>query len=1175
MRLSKIKIAGFKSFVDPTTIQFTGNLSAVVGPNGCGKSNVIDAVRWVMGESNAKYLRGGNITDVIFSGSSGRKPVGQATVELIFDNKEGKLGGEYAAYAEIAIKRQVTRDGQSTYFLNGQRCRRKDITDIFLGTGLGPRSYAIIEQGMISRVIEAKPDDLRIFVEEAAGISKYKERRRETENRISHTQDNLARLNDLREELAKQLRHLERQAEAAQKYQTFKTQEKQLGCELAAMTWHRMDEEIKNYETLIRETLVAMEAEQASLQHLKTEYEKQRIDHAEVTDALNEVQKRYYSIGADIAKIEQILQHHHERRQQFTADKLEAEQQLQNTQTQLAHDQENIRDLQERLDEALPEFEEIHEQAAIRQEMQEQAELSLEAWRDRVAELQQASQGPVKIADSEKTKIAQYERQIQHTQERQTRLQAQLAPLGCEQDIQDISVLDEKIEIAQQQQETIIEALQEKALQKEHHQQNLVQLRQEVKTVSQALNSSQGQLAALQTLQAASLGENEGSRKTWLQQQGVNDPQYLAQLVKVKTGWEVAVETVLEGFLDAVGFENPQRAMDSNFASLDGAGITLVQWQEQQIHNLPDVENRLVSLVENSQHLPSCLYYALYQVHISSTGEQAKQLLAKLANNESIITPDGNWFGQGWVKVRSQQETSQTGILQREEKIKAISLEVQELQQRMEILQQNIDTIEVDLKAFDASKDALNQQKNTLQQEMSTWQSDKRIKQNRIEQNQKRHGQIEQELTECKEFIGRSQADINTSRSQLQKALEEMSQFTDEQEKLAQQKDALQEAVLQAKLSAKESTERRHELAITVQTLKTQIESLTLNISRFEQQIDSAKHKVEHIAELLEKNEEPIAGFKEDLEEFLEKRLVVEDELSHKRDEAAEFDQRMRTIEQGQHLHEQKINTMREHLDSTKMSWQALSVRRENTLEKLKNIEQSIEEILANMPENANEEEWTQELASLEQKIQRLGAINLAAIEEYQAALVRKEYLDSQVNDLNEALETLDNAIKKIDKETRAKFQETFDKINATFMERFPRLFGGGQASLVMTGEDLLDTGITVTARPPGKKNVNITQLSGGEKALTAVALVFSIFELNPAPFCMLDEVDAPLDDTNVGRFCNLVKEMSNSVQFIYISHNKVAIEMAEQLQGVTMREPGVSRMVTVDIEEAKSMAHA
>ncbi len=1173
MRLSKIKIAGFKSFVDPTTIQFTGNLSAVVGPNGCGKSNVIDAVRWVMGESNAKYLRGGALTDVIFSGSSGRKPVGQATVELVFDNKEGKLGGEYAAYAEIAIKRQVTRDGQSNYFLNGQRCRRKDITDIFLGTGLGPRSYAIIEQGMISRVIEAKPDDLRIFVEEAAGISKYKERRRETENRISHTQDNLARLNDLREELNKQLRHLERQAQAAEKYQLLKTQEKQYSSQLAAMAWQRMDDEIKAYEAQIRDTLVALEAEQTGLQHLKTEYEKQRLEHAEVNDALNEVQKRYYSIGADIAKIEQVLQHHHERRQQFNADKIEAEQQLLTTQTQLAHDQESLRDLQERLDDALPEFHELNEQAAMRQEVQEQAELALEEWRDKVAELQQASQGPVKQADTEKTKISQFERQIQHTQERQTRLETQLQPLNCDQDMQDIIVLDEKIESIEVQREDILGSLEEKVQQKEQYQGNLTTLRQQVKTLSQSLNGAEGQLSALQTLQAASLGKNEGAKKAWLSEQGVNDPKYLAQLISVKAGWEVAVETVLEGFLEAIGVDQGKLTSISNIASLEGAGITLVEWHNQA-KNLPNAQMRLVQYVDNSEHLPACLYSALYHVHVCNNNDEAKAQLKQLSENESIITPEGWWFGHGWAKVRSQQETNQSGVLQRAEKIKTLTQDVEVMQQQMETLQSDIDATEEAIRTFEATKDSLQQQKNTLQQELTTLQSDKRIKQSRIEQNQRRYSQIQQELTECKEFIQNSQQEVNVSRGNLQLALEQMSEFTYEQETLSAQKDTLLEAVQSSKLAAKEATERGHQLAMTVQTYKTQIEALTLNIERFEQQIENAKNKVEHVVELLEKNEEPIAQHKEDLESFLEKRLVVEDELSQTRDAVAEFDQGMRAIEQGQAAHEQKINKLREHLESTKMAWQALSVRRENTLEKLKNIEQSIEDILAGMPPEANEAEWAKELSDIEQRIVRLGAINLAAIEEFDAAKTRKDYLDAQYNDLTEALEMLDTAIKKIDKETRAKFQETFEKINNTFMERFPRLFGGGQASLVMTGEDLLDTGITVTARPPGKKNVNITQLSGGEKALTAVALVFSIFELNPAPFCMLDEVDAPLDDTNVGRFCNLVKEMSNSVQFVYISHNKLAIEMAEQLQGVTMREPGVSRLVTVDIEEAKSMAH-
>ncbi|HRE31397.1 MAG TPA: hypothetical protein PLD88_05420, partial [Candidatus Berkiella sp.] len=575
----------------------------------------------------------------------------------------------------------------------------------------------------------------------------------------------------------------------------------------------------------------------AGLQHLKTEYEKHRLDHAEITDALNEVQKRFYSIGADIAKIEQLLQHHHERRQQLNADKIEAEQQLATTQTQLAHDQETLTDLQERLEDTLPEYDEVNEQAAMRQEMQEQAELALEAWRDEVAELQQISQGPSKQADTEKMKIAQYERQIQQTQERQTRLDAQLQPLSCEQDMQDITILDEKIDVGQQQLEEMLETLEEQVQEKERHQTNLSALRQQVKTLSQTLNGAEGQLSALQTLQAASLGKNEESRKAWLVEQGIHEPKYLAQMLNVKAGWEIAVETVLEGFLEAVGIEQTNWIALDNMQTLDGNGITLVEWQENHSRrNLPDSDKRLVHFVENSEHLPACLYSALYQVHVCHAVDNAKNQLASLQENETLITAQGWWFGRGWIKVRSQQEANQAGVLQRAEKIKTLMQDVEVMQQQMETLQIEIDTTEEAIKTFEDSRDSLQQQKNTLQQELTTYQSDKRIKQSRIEQNQKRYNQIQHELTECQEFVQLSQQDINSARSNLQEALEKMSEFTDRQENLAKQKDSLQEAVHHTKAVAKEATERGHQLAMKVQTYKTQIEALTLNIERFEQQ---------------------------------------------------------------------------------------------------------------------------------------------------------------------------------------------------------------------------------------------------------------------------------------------------------------------------------------------------
>lgn len=1173
MRLKTIKLAGFKSFVDPTTIPFISNLTAVVGPNGCGKSNVIDAVRWVMGESSAKHLRGGSLTDVIFSGSSTRKPVGQANVELIFDNVEGKLGGEYASYSEIAIKRQVTRDGQSNYFLNGQRCRRKDITDIFLGTGLGPRSYAIIEQGMISRVIDAKPEELRTFIEEAAGISKYKERRRETENRIQHTQDNLSRLNDLREELTKQLRHLERQSQTAARYQEFKIIEKKLSAELAALAWKRLDHEIVDYETQIRESLVQLAAEQAGAQQLKTSQEKQRLLQSQANETLNDVQKRYYSIGADIAKIEQALMHHEERRQQLKADKADAEQTLQTAEGLLEKDKENYRYYQAMIDENQPRYDQLVESAEMAQAVADEAEQNLESWREKMNLLSQATMAPTRLAEAEKAKIAQLERQIQQIQERSKRLDLECQQLTVEDPVE-LERLAEKSERASLRRDECIEWLERVHSQKETTLQELSALQSQLKSTQRSLHEAQGKLSALETLQASALGKNLEARKEWLAKQGIENASLVAQMIQVKSGWEVAVETVLEGFLEAIGVSVGEAGLLSSDAhSAIQAGLHLLEWTPHKGEGDPN-PNSLVHQILNKESLPTPLYQLLASIHIASSTSEAQSQLSLLAGNDSVITSEGVWLGQGWLKVKAQGQAD-SGILAREEKLKQLSQDILTYEEKVQTYQAAIDELQHSLKQFEAEKDSKQQEKNSLQQEIGSIESELRIKQSKNEQSQKRREMIQKEMSECQAILQDAQQEVNQSRTQLHQALEQMADNNREQELLVSQKTMFHEAVTKARLDAKEATAKVNEVALQIQTYRTQIGSLQSNIERFSVQIESANTKLSNLILALEKVDDPVEALKEDLEVNLEKRISIEDELSLARDNVAKIDNETRAFDKQLLGHEQKIEQLREKSERVKMQWQALSVHRENVLEKLKALEASLEDVIQAMPEEANESEWATRLNDIEQKIQRLGPINLAAIEEYDAALQRSEYLESQLKDLTEALETLDNAIKKIDKETRAKFKETFDKVNGGFEKLFPKLFGGGHASLSMTGDDLLDTGITLMARPPGKKNSTIQQLSGGEKALTAVALVFSIFELNPAPFCMLDEVDAPLDDNNVGRFCNLVKEMSSSVQFIYISHNKPAIEMADQLQGVTMREPGVSRLVTVDIEEAKSLAEA
>lgn len=1173
MRLTSIKLAGFKSFVDPTTIPFSTNLSAVVGPNGCGKSNVIDAIRWVMGESHAKNLRGGSLTDVIFSGSTSRKPVGQATVELLFDNSQGKLGGEYANYAEIAIKRQVTRDGQSNYFLNGQRCRRRDITDIFLGTGLGPRSYAIIEQGMISRVIEAKPEDLRIFLEEAAGISKYKERRKETENRIHHTQENLARLNDLRGELDSQLQKLQRQSQAAERYKLLKEQELTLGAQLAALAWQRLDQDLQNYESKIRDLATQYEAEQAQFQHLKTEQEKQRIAHAEANETVNEVQKRYYSVGAEIARLEQSIAHHQERQTQLNADNEEAQQALLQAQAQLEHDRAQIEELEIKIQALEPQHLLATHVAEEALEQQHQAETALERWREKSTQLQEQSQAPTRQAEAEKARITQLERQIQQTQTRQERLENELKQLALP-DEAEMAIFEEKLALLQDQTQEVLLQIEETLHQKEQCSANINLLRPQIKELEQHLNELQGQHAALCALQAAALGKDENARQQWLAQHQLTERAYLAEKISVQNGWELAVEVVLGGFLDAVGL-NPGElnTLAKEVNDLDEVGMSLVEWQAAASHD-SIAEQSLAACIQGCQLLPPSLYQHLNGVKIAHTLEQAREMLTTLAANQSIITPQGIWLGQGWIKMPAKQPAT-SGVLVREEKLKGLTQEIQVVQDKLAVLQLQREESEESLKLIELQREAHQQNKAQFHQEMVTLQGEQKIKRNRLEQGQKRLTQIQQELAECQELMQHAQIEINGARSNLQNALEQMSQFTQELALLAEQKSLLQEEVNNARLKVKETSVEVQALALNLQTYRTQLTSLNSNIQRFEYQIEQIHQRIQNLQLLLEKNDEPVLALKEELELSLEKRIISESELSVARDNLAQIDNLLRTLEKGFTQHEQNINQIRQDIEHNKMEWQALSVRKEGAIEKLKNCEQTVESLLATMPADATEEKWQADLTDVEQKIQRLGAINLAAIEEYEAALQRKEYLDSQCNDLNEAMTTLENAIKKIDRETRQKFKETFDKVNSHFIELFPRLFGGGQGAMLMTGEDLLDTGISIIARPPGKKNSTIAQLSGGEKALTAVALVFSIFQLNPAPFCLLDEVDAPLDDNNVGRFCNLVKEMSKTVQFIYISHNKVAMEMAEQLQGITMREPGVSRLVSVDIEEAHSMAQA
>ncbi|MFJ3109378.1 chromosome segregation protein SMC [Pseudomonas putida] len=1162
MRLKCIRLAGFKSFVDPTTVNFPSNMSAVVGPNGCGKSNIIDAVRWVMGESSAKNLRGESMTDVIFNGSSGRKPVSQASIELVFDNSETTLVGEYAAYAEISIRRKVTRDGQNSYYLNGTKCRRRDITDIFLGTGLGPRSYSIIEQGMISKLIEAKPEELRNFIEEAAGISKYKERRRETENRIRRTQENLARLTDLREELERQLERLHRQAQAAEKYREYKAQERQMKACLAALRWRGLDEQVRQRESVIGDQGVSHEALVAEQRNADASIERLRDGHHELSERFNQVQGRFYSVAGDIARVEQSIQHGQQRLRQLQDDFKEAERTRLETESHLGHDRTLLATLGEELAMLEPEQEMTLAAAEEAAAALEEAELGMHGWQEQWDSFNSRSAEPRRQAEVQQARLQQLETSLERQAERQRKLGEEREQLGSEP--QDVAMLEFAEQLASS--EMLLEELQ---LSEEQVVERLEGTREQLQQATQAQQQAQGdlqrlggRLASLEALQQAALEPGTGAAH-WLHDQGLEQQPRLAEGLRVEPGWETAVETVLGADLQAV--------LVDDFNRLDFAGL------EQG-------ELRLLLASDNSLPLPGSLLEKvqgridlapwLGQVKPVEDLAQALAQRASLGEGHSLVSRDGYWVGRHFLRVRRGGE-AEGGVLARGQEIERLGQEQLEQEAALERLDQQLQALREQQLGLEEQREQLRrrtQEESRLHGELKANLSASRA---RAEQVELRRRRLQEELSELEEQRALEHEQLGEARLLLQEALELMAQDTEQREQLMARRDTLREGLDRVRQEARQHKDHAHQLAVRLGSLRAQHDSTRQALERLEQQAARLTERQEQLSLNLEEGEAPQEELRLKLEELLERRMSVDEEMRQARLHMDEADRELRDAEKRRTQAEQQAQLLRGQLEQLRLECQGLDVRRKTLQEQLLADGYDLQGVLATLEAEASEQGTEQALEQLEARIQRLGAINLAAIEEYEQQSERKRYLDAQDADLVEALETLENVIRKIDKETRNRFKDTFDQINAGLQALFPKVFGGGSAYLELTGEDLLDTGVTIMARPPGKKNSTIHLLSGGEKALTALALVFAIFKLNPAPFCMLDEVDAPLDDANVGRYARLVKEMSESVQFIYITHNKIAMEMADQLMGVTMHEPGCSRLVAVDVEAAMAMVDA
>ncbi|MDH0629446.1 chromosome segregation protein SMC [Pseudomonas mosselii] len=1162
MRLKCIRLAGFKSFVDPTTVNFPSNMAAVVGPNGCGKSNIIDAVRWVMGESSAKNLRGESMTDVIFNGSTSRKPVSQASIELVFDNSDNSLVGEYAAYAEISIRRKVTRDGQNTYYLNGTKCRRRDITDIFLGTGLGPRSYSIIEQGMISKLIEAKPEELRNFIEEAAGISKYKERRRETENRIRRTQENLARLTDLREELERQLERLHRQAQAAEKYREYKAEERQLKARLAALRWRDLDQRVRQRETVIGDQEIAFEALVAEQRNADASIERLRDGHHELSERFNQVQGRFYSVAGDIARVEQSIQHGQQRLRQLQDDLKEAERSRLETESHLGHDRTLLATLGEELAMLEPEQELTLAAAEEAAATLEEAELGMHGWQEQWDSFNTRSAEPRRQAEVQQARLAQLEASLERLAERQRKLGEERDQLGGDSQDTETCDLDEQVASS----ELLLEDLQ---LQERQVVEQLDALREQMQQANQAQQQQQGdlqrlggRLASLEALQQAALEPGVGAAD-WLRAQGLEQRPRLAEGLRVEPGWELAVETVLGADLQAVLLDD---FTGLEFAALEQGELRLLMAGAQGA----SVTGSLLDKVEGSVDLSPWLG----QVMPVETLEQALARRGSLGAGQSLVSRDGYWVGRHFLRV-SRGGEAQGGVLARGQEIERLGREQLEQEALLEQLDEQLQRLREQQLDLEEQREQLRRRSQDESRQHGELKARLSAGRARAEQLELRRRRLQEELAELQEQRALEHEQLGEARLLLQEALDLMAQDTEQRELLMARRDTLREGLDRIRQEARQHKDHAHQLAVRLGSLRAQHDSTRQALERLEQQAARLSERQEQLNLNLEEGEAPLEELRLKLEELLERRMSVDEEMRQARLHMDEADRELRDAERRRTQAEQQSQLLRGQLEQQRLESQGLDVRRKTLQEQLLADGYDLQGVLATLEADASEQGTEQALEQLEARIQRLGAINLAAIEEYEQQSERKRYLDAQDADLVEALETLENVIRKIDKETRNRFKDTFDQINAGLQALFPKVFGGGSAYLELTGEDLLDTGVTIMARPPGKKNSTIHLLSGGEKALTALALVFAIFKLNPAPFCMLDEVDAPLDDANVGRYARLVKEMSETVQFIYITHNKIAMEMADQLMGVTMHEPGCSRLVAVDVEEAMAMVDA
>ncbi|HUR40552.1 MAG TPA: chromosome segregation protein SMC [Verrucomicrobiae bacterium] len=1165
MRLSSIKLAGFKSFVDPSSLPLPSNLTSIVGPNGCGKSNIIDAVRWVLGESSMKQLRSESMEDVIFNGSKTRKPAGRAMIELSFDNSDSTITGPYAAYNEVNVRRELTRDGNSQYYLNNAKCLKRDVLDLFLGTGLAARSgYAIIEQGMVSSMISSRPEELRQWIEEAAGISKYKERRRETESRIKQTRENLSRLNDMRSELTSRLEVLRKQATNAEKYKQYKEEERRLKAEHLALKLRALDQQCGGYETALAELNRALDAARTELARLHDLQAQAEGANRDANHALSEQQNKVYESEAAYARQEQGLQHARELKALKLRDLEQLGRQVDELAKREAADQQQITELTASLAALEQRLREAEADEARHQGAAAQAEQAAAAEQSRWDEFSMRAEQPLYQAEGERVRVQTLDRALGQARERLERLRAERGGL-------DAAPIQSSLFDADSELETLHRELTDGQSRLQALDRQVQELRESRSAEEGALHearqssqSARGRLSSLETLQQAALREDDVELQQWLREQKLDAAPRLASVLQVDAGWEPAVEHVLGPLLQAPILASFSGRLPE-LPSPPKAGVALV---DEHVEFPAAEAGHLGCRVRGSAAVTELLAGILTE----DTHDAAARRAAHLHPGESVITPDGVWRGLSWIRYPRATD-DHGGVLARsvllrelQSKVVAQAAAVQRHEGVLEDLQRRLTAAESERRELSSHFDS----GRSRQAQRMAFRQAQAV---RLEQTQSRTHALQQELDALSAATQQQEQELRGARARLTELEAVAQRLREERAQLQQSLANHRDGSAQARAVLAQAVNARNQAQVQLAGRQSALEGLQrAQQDLTERRVDLAAQRVryEQEAAALDAPIEEQAGTLE----AARARADAEREMlrqSRARVESVEGEltagvQRVREAEFAQ-------DTAREQLQQAQIEFQGMSVRRQTLLDQIGETGFTPEELIQGFDDEATPEAWEEKVGAMFRRIERLGAINLAAIQELEEGTARETYLVDQNADLTGALETLEAAIRKIDIETKERFKTTFDKVDAIFRERFPKLFGGGEAYLELTDNDLLETGVRVMARPPGKRNSSIQLLSGGEKAMTAVALLLALFSLNPAPFCMLDEVDAPLDDANVARFVETIREMSANVQFIIITHNKITMELAQQLHGVTMQEPGVSRLVSVDIDQALDLA--